>query len=68
MIAMTVKAQLTRPASDEGQRHVQLNPNGPGRYEIVLPALEQGIWSIELTAESPSGEQVTAHKSLTWKR
>lgn len=65
---LEVSATLTRPATREGQRIVDLSANGPGRYEIILTDLETGDWNAEITAQSPDGETVTAHKSLTWTR
>ena len=67
LTALKVHAQLTRPASDEGQLQLVLSPNGPGRYEAQLSSLEAGTWNVELTAVSPDGETVKAHKTLTWQ-
>lgn len=65
---LSVSATLTRPASDEGQYVLDLSANGPGRYEAILTDLPSGVWNAEITAQTPEGETVTAHKTLTWTR
>ncbi|MFC6199680.1 FixH family protein [Ponticaulis profundi] len=66
IVNLDVSAMITRPASEDGQRQIDLIPDVPGHYRVDLPQLDAGIWRIEVTAVSPEGETATAHKTLTW--
>lgn len=66
---LSVTAELSRPASAEGQRVLELTALGAGRYEADLnSSLEPGAWHALVTAVTPDGERLVARKSLTWIR
>lgn len=65
--SLRVEAHFRRPASDLGSFKEVLNADGPGFYTIEISDLQPGVWDIELTALRPSGDEVKAHKSLTWQ-
>jgi nitrogen fixation protein FixH len=48
---VTVTAVVKHPATTRFDRELVLQQTGPGTYEVAVPELESGWWTVEIKAE-----------------
>ncbi|MEQ1669762.1 MAG: FixH family protein [Hyphomicrobium sp.] len=67
---MTLTATVGRPATNAYDRAVTLEDKGAGRYEVAVPGLANGTWTLDLSARAsrnPEAAVVFQSKARVWK-
>jgi nitrogen fixation protein FixH len=69
--SLLVSAKVGRPATNAFDRMVELQPKGQGRYEVAVPDLGNGTWTVDLAARTsgnPDAAIVYQSKARIWKQ
>lgn len=68
---LVVAAKIGRPATNVFDRTVELRPKSDGRYEVVVPDLGKGTWTVDVavrTSSNPKAAVVYQSKARIWKQ